>query len=101
MLQLLLNKPTDLKSAMQAISNGGSADMARLLLKAVKEKQIKDKEEERRGWRLMAGSWQLAAWSCLLHTAALCVGGDGGPVKAAVVQRCMYGFCAAVTLQVQ
>jgi hypothetical protein len=33
---------------MQAISNGGSADMARLLLKAMREKQIKDKEEERR-----------------------------------------------------
>lgn len=38
----------DLKSSMQAISNGGSADMARLLLKAMREKQIKDKEEERR-----------------------------------------------------
>lgn len=43
-----MTKPTDLKSAMQAISNGGSAEMARLLLKATREKQIKDKEEERR-----------------------------------------------------
>lgn len=49
-MQVLMTKPTDLKSAMQAISNGGSAEMARLLLKATREKQIKDKEEERREW---------------------------------------------------
>lgn len=46
-LQLLLSKPMDLKSAMQAISNGGSQEMAKLLLKAMKEQQIKEHRPER------------------------------------------------------
>jgi hypothetical protein len=37
----------DLKSAMQAISNGGSQEMAQLLLKAMKEQQIKEHRPER------------------------------------------------------
>lgn len=45
--QLLLSKPMDLKSAMQAISNGGSQEMAKLLLKAMKEQQIKEHRPER------------------------------------------------------
>jgi hypothetical protein len=56
----------DLKNAMQAISNGGSQAMAQLLLKAMKEKAIADKEHrEWQGWaagsvgapRLGLGCW--------------------------------------------
>jgi hypothetical protein len=49
----------DLKNAMQAISNGGSQDMAQLLLKAMKEKAIADKEHrESQAWALWQGRWQ-------------------------------------------
>lgn len=42
---MLLTKPTDLKASMQSISNGGSEEMARLLLKALKEREAKDEVE--------------------------------------------------------
>lgn len=44
--QVLMSKPNDLKSAMQAISNGGSEDMARLMLKALKDRAVGEAERE-------------------------------------------------------
>lgn len=71
---------------MQAISNGGSADMARLLLKAVKEKQIKDKEEERREWQLAASSPVLFAFVACSMYAATAMYMDDYWLLSAVVQ---------------
>jgi hypothetical protein len=45
----------DLKSAMQAISNGGSPDVATLLLQAIRKGSAKQ-EEERECWCQDSGS---------------------------------------------
>lgn len=46
---MLLAKPMDLKSAMQAISNGGSPEVAGVLLQAIKKQEGAQQQEQSHG----------------------------------------------------